>query len=181
MAPPETPDMEVFKIKGVKAMRLTKRTVIAVLLLALTGSLAACAISPSDVSQREESHTSIGIQSQQESWPNIEDILARIPPEELQKPATGDAFILVGTQGQEIRVPRPPMTKGTAWRLWWEAQRRAHDRIVQRWREMIQSNDDTLSYPAFKAQFEPENLKILAEELRRVIDEWKRSQSSSSR
>ena len=173
--------MEVFKIKGVKAMRLTKRMVITVLLLTLMGSLAACAVPSSDPSQREELYTLSEVQGQQESWPDIEDILAGIPPEELQKPATGDAFVLVGTQGQEIRVPRPPMTKETAWRLWWEAQRRAHDRIVQRWREMIQSNDVTLSYPAFKAQFESENLKILAEELRRVIDEWKRSQSSSSR
>lgn len=161
-------------------MRLIKGMLVTVLLLALTGGLAACAISLSDVSQREESHTFIGIQSQQESWPNIEDILTRIPPEELEKPATGDAFILVGTRGQEIRVPRPPMSKGTAWRLWWEAKRRAHDRIVQRWRAIIQSDGAILNDPAFKARFEAENLKVLAEELRRVIAEWKQSQSPSS-
>jgi hypothetical protein len=156
-------------------MKIISNRILTILLVALLGGvLAACAVRLTPSQEQGELQAARG----QQSWPSIDKLLATIPPEELKQPVE-EHFILIGPGDQVIRIPRPPMDKETALRLWWEASRRAWERITQRFRNTLTEGQDhsLLNDPYFKIRMQEENQRILAEELRKVIAKWQRTQS----
>ncbi len=160
-------------------MEITYNKVAVMLLIALLGgTLAACAAQLTAPPQEQDEFQAVS--NGQQPWPSIEELLAKIPPDEL-KQLVEEPFRLIGPGDQVIIIPRPPMDKETALRLWWEASRRTWAKISERFRAMLAGKQDHrfLNDPSFKARMQEENHQILADELRQVLAEWEQAKSRS--